>query len=770
MSIAHEDSSQRMKIVADFTPVMVIQFNVETMRITFFNEYAQQWYKVNKHKQIAIGSHWNDVSLEKTREALSEKLDLAIKTRQKQYFDLELTWVKKGNVDMCIVGSFVPIIKDNKVAEIMYLLRDCTEERRMMKTKSELALRERLADEATNKMKLISNFIPVMIEQFTLDLKLTMINSFAQAFMLDLTGKRVTQGMHLHEYHSSSGMCFLKEKMDIVLKTKKEVKYDADFPVKKGEEEEKSVSLVGCISPIFDDNNNIIEILHMIRTVTYERIFAHDKAELILKEEMANESNRQKSEFVVHMSHELRTPLTGLLGLMDHLFSVVSMTEEQKTLAEEAQQSGEMLLLIINDVLDLSKIESGKMEIENYEFSMDSLIQQACKLVKHSLKKNGVSLIVNIDPSLHSDFNGDPLRLKQMLVNLLSNAIKFSNKKPIVLSVNTTDHVPTEKHIYSRSITFTVQDQGIGISNLCQQRLFKSFRQAEASTQRIYGGSGLGLSICDKLVNLMDGSISCESFEKVGSRFWFTVPLQETKSSVTRKKEGKLIVDCIDSLTSRVLNNATRDYFADQGPSFVITDRKGSDTNSKLCLYPVEEPDRVYNLPNPFFIHSLPKILGRNPEEKSEGSSPSSSPTISRTKNCSYPTIGGRVLVVDDNPINRKVLCIMLSRLGIVYETCTNGLEAVEKYKEDNSFHLIFMDCQMPVMDGYESTRVIRKTEKERKIPAVPIIAVTANSFKEDEERCLKIGMDGYLSKPFQYDKVYSAVSFFMNQKRKRKV
>jgi signal transduction histidine kinase len=657
-----------------------------------------------------------------------------------------------------MVGRLIPICNSKgDLVEILHLVHDITDRMDILKEKDDLAAKEKLTRASYEKIKIITDFIPIMIIQFRVsDWSVTFLNEFAVEYAKMNKGSAVHADSKVCEILSPESHEMVMKKAAIVLETKEKVEFVEELPWMDvlGR---RGLIIVGALSPIKDKEGNIVEMLCLVKDVTEERRVLKRNSELVLREKIARESSRQKSEFLVHMSHELRTPLTGLLGLMDHLFSTIPMNKQQKLYAEEAKQSGEMLLLIINDILDLSKIEAGKLEIENHEFNITSLVDQACGLIKQGLVKNNVNLVVHVQNNIRGDFAGDPLRLKQMIVNLLSNAIKFSRKKPIALVIKEAYFVPREEELGCKLIEFSVEDQGIGISEESQQNLFKSFSQADVSTQRKYGGTGLGLSICQKLVTLMNGYISFESKEDCGSKFWFAVPLKEIKgSNDIRKITCPAEIKCADSLIDSTFRLAMRNVMPNETPTVSITECERG-----ICIENFTQKTKDIHAGPIFYTWELFTPRNNNCNISKDANTAFTEEINEFTDELDF---GGKVLIADDNTINRKVLCIMLCKLGIECEKAVNGREAIRMWETDSEIKLIFMDCLMPVLDGYEATKIIREKEKGTG-KHIPIVAITANSLKEDEEKCYEIGMDSYLTKPFQKPKVLALLKSFSKNK-----
>ena len=503
--------------------------------------------------------------------------------------------------------------------------------------------------------------------------------------------------------------------------------------------------------------------------------------------ELANEA---KSVFLATMSHEIRTPMNGITGMLQLLQST-TLTDIQEKYLSIAMSSAELQLNIINDILDLSKIEAGKLELEIIEFDFVKAIEEVVDIIMPRALEKNLELIIHIAFQDHIMVRGDSLRLRQILVNLIGNAIKFTYHGEIVVKVS--KESLTNERIRCRC---EITDTGIGIDEITQARLFQPFMQGDSSTTREFGGSGLGLVISRKLIDAMQGEIGFTSTPQSGSSFWFNLPYQ-TAQSVTPKdvselfRKRVLIVD--DNQTNRII---LEEYVASWGMD-VESVENGTQALQKLSDATIQnDPYYILLLDQHMapmdglevaqtvkanatiqvsFILLLTSGLPLNQEQvQQQVINMALEKPVSRSRlfnaivtlTCGSESLQqgestvvrqsptqylGNVLVVEDTFVNQQVMLGLLSLAGLQADIANNGQEAIEQFTE-NEYDMVFMDIQMPVMDGYEATRQIRNHEKLM-CPAkhTPIIAMTANVFSGDKDKCLVAGMDGYVPKPVQF-------------------
>ena len=505
------------------------------------------------------------------------------------------------------------------------------------------------------------------------------------------------------------------------------------------------------------------------------------------REKELEETSKSKSEFLANMSHELRTPMNGVLGMLN-LLSKTDLDSSQTDCVDTAVSSGKNLLSLINDILDFSKIEAGRLDFESIDFNLLSLVEDTCSALATQAHSKDLELVTDLDLSIPLMVNGDPTRTRQVLTNLMGNAIKFTTEGEIIVRTKYTDPA-------KGLVTFEVHDSGVGISASAIESIFESFAQADGSTTRRFGGTGLGLTISKQLVEGLGGEIVVTSVPNKGSTFAFTIPFsacdEVAEPKVYNKLVGANVVLLEGNKTSRAsLHNCLKLLGAnvssyDTGVkglkhlakyskkvdallvSGKLTDMTGLDfvgSISKEREYDdIKVMSLVYmssqshgllandnarvgaHLSKPVRLESLHSILSDLISGDITGQLTDKKATESAD---SEQVCGGKVLVVEDNEINQMVALGMLESLGYEVDTADNGILALEAL-EDEVYDVILMDCQMPEMDGYEATRRIR-THENRAVASIPIIALTANAMSGDAEKCIAAGMDDYLSKPFE--------------------
>jgi signal transduction histidine kinase/CheY-like chemotaxis protein len=571
---------------------------------------------------------------------------------------------------------------------------------------------------------------------------------------------------------------------------------------------------------------------------TTELQHATDRA--IALAHQAEEANRAKSQFLANMSHEIRTPMNGVLGMTELLLES-GLPDRQRRFAETVRRSGEALLQIINDILDFSKIEAGKLELEHIEFNTREIIEEVAELLAEQAQKKGIELAYLIHNEVPFTLCGDPGRLRQILINLIGNAVKFTQQGEVVVQVqmaplptNSTTSPPHDgdpgvdhRLDHTCQLRFSIRDTGIGIASEQLNRLFQPFTQADGSTTRKFGGTGLGLVIAKQLAEVMGGKIGVESTPGKGSTFWFTVQLEISQQDPRAHAEPApslngvrvLLVD--DNATNRAILHhqvhvwGMRDESAEDGQQALELLRRAAEqgTPFELAILDMHMPEMdgitlarrikadsrlastclvmltsvgsygdisaarqagilVY-ISKPVRQADLRNALltARNllQVQETPGAPTSEAQVVPATNVVSerLPLSHARLLLAEDNPVNQDVAVSMLELFGCQVDIANSGQEALDAIQR-MQYDLVLMDCQMPEMDGFEATKVIRSQEAATPTslsrPRLPIIALTANAMSGDRERCFAAGMDDYVSKPFTQEKLRAVLSRWLLQ------
>ncbi len=565
-----------------------------------------------------------------------------------------------------------------------------------------------------------------------------------------------------------------------------------------GQESWASVTKV----PLRNKDNSIVGIIGISRDVTKLK-----EAEVALERarDSALETARVKSQFLANMSHEIRTPMNAMVGMTDLLFDT-TLNEEQREFVNTIRTSTDTLLSIINDILDYSKLDAGKLTIETIDFDLRETVESTAEMLAQRAQSKGIELAYSIDENVPTKLRGDPGRMAQVMANLISNAVKFTERGEVVIRAALASDADDEVRI-----RISVSDTGIGIDPKTLPLIFQSFTQADGSTSRKYGGTGLGLAISKQLIEAMCGEIGVESSAGIGSTFWFELPLQKQPQQVAPREPADVRETCAlvvdDSGATRgVLSEQLRRWHmradvasdapealnllraavvAGQPYDFAVIDMQMPGMDGLTLARAIKDDPSIANtrlivvtplgnrpdeelmencginacVPKPVRQSRLYDALVNSLHERSAIASPSP-----RVSDAPKAVSSVRILLAEDNLVNQRLAMRQLQKLGYVAHPASNGFEVLQELQRQ-SYDIILMDCQMPELDGYEVTRRLRTWEKETNRPPTYIIAVTAHALDGDRERCVSAGMNDYITKPVHMVQLEAALNRALKRK-----
>ena len=694
--------------------------------------------------------------------------------------------------------TLTPVFRQGRVAQIVGSGRDITERKKAEKRLKKLKERFEMATSSAG------------VGVWELNLKTEALYWSEEMYELyglkkdEVENKYMTWVNNLHPEDKK------KARQNLERAVAKKCDFEHDFRVVRSDGD---VRYIRGFGRIFSGENEEDEyMLGVNYDITQQKEFEN---QLEQARDEALKASRAKSAFLATMSHEIRTPMNSIIG-MSELLQETNLNAEQENYLEILENAGESLLALINDVLDLSKIEADQIVMEEIEFSLEEVINKVTELVSFKAYKKGLDLVSRIAPAVPTELYGDPSRLRQILLNLMSNAVKFTSEGEVVLEVK----LDQEKQIddqESVELLFSVRDTGIGISPEIQEHIFESFTQADASSTREYGGTGLGLTISKRLVNLMNGEIGVDSTLGEGSTFYFKLELPVAKNSVVTKPELEEELNLDGMSVLAVDDNSTNllileELLTDKGAELTLAEngmeaiselRKNQkqDKQFQLILLDLLMPKKDGNdvaefireelksseikivmltsnlgkekvtcrdhvdkfIFKPIRRKELIQVIGHQLydqtkenkiEDKKENHLINSDKERESGQALDQPL---QILLVDDAQENRLLVNAHLKSKNCEIEMAENGVEAFRKFKE-HEFDLVLMDLQMPKMDGYEATRRIKQWEEKKELKPTPIVALTAHALTEDIKKTKKLGFDSHFTKPIKKAKLINLI------------
>ncbi|TDO86438.1 PAS domain S-box-containing protein [Halanaerobium saccharolyticum] len=792
-----KELSRRYKLATSAAQIGVWKLDLETDEL-IWDKYMLEIYEIEADDGYSYKS-WTEHIYYKDREETSHKFKQAVENNE--IFNHEFR-IKTESGKLKYIKAFGrPVLDDQgQATEVIGVNYDITERKKYEKKF------KKIFDESLFGLALVDPETAKAVE---------FNNTVCE--MLGYTKEEFAE-LRIEDYEALADQAEIRNKLRKI-KAGGKLKFETKHKKKDG----SIIDVLIKASTINLDGSDLIQIVYVDIS---EKVEALNKLEEYSKElklknieleqarDKAREASKAKSEFLSTMSHEIRTPMNSIIGMAE-LLQDTDLSEQQKKYVNIFQNAGESLLTLINDILDLSKIEAGKVEIEKKEFNLVSTVENVAEMISVRAYKKGLEMPLRISSEVPECVVGDPERLRQILINLLGNAVKFTESGQIFLDLRIdTDFSEQGK----KKVIFAVKDTGIGIAEEKQKNIFNSFTQADASSTRKYGGTGLGLTISKQLVELMGGEIWLKSSPELGSTFYFSLPFElvSEKSEQTETKSQQfsdLKILTVDDNPTNIF--ILEEILAEKGAE-VSTVMSGEEAVKSMSesieigdpyqiilmdnfmpkkngLETAEEIREKFDLENlqiiiissdfenkyletnKDFIDDymmkpirkkelftlLEKAAGRihkkeeNNGIKIGGPEPEkevSDPTANRDK---------KILVVEDNPDNRFLIKAFLQKKDYLLEMAEDGLEGIEKFK-NNSYDLVLMDIQMPEMNGYQAVNKIREWETEEGFSKTTVIALTAYALDSDRERALSEGFDDHLTKPIKKGKLYEMIDKYI--------
>jgi len=778
------ESKEELQRIIDHMPAMVSYWDCD-LRSRFGNKAYWDWFGLSpeemrsKHIRDIIGAERFQAILPYINGALAGKV---------QMFERHMP--DRAGQMTYLLSSYVPDIKDGTVEGFYLLVSDISSVRAAEEARARAEAQLQGVIDAATEFAIIAT---------DLSGKITLFSRGAERLLgyraEEVIGLQLPETIHVGTEVAVRGVELSAlygrpvEGLDVFVHQVRQGGFEArEWQYQRKGGHTFPVHLV--MSGIRDLDGELIGFLGVARDITEQKAFQQSLASA---RDAAESSSRSKSEFVANMSHEIRTPMNAVLGIT-HLLGQTSLSSAQHKYVDMIRASGESLLVILNDILDFSKIEAGKIEIEHKPFVLEDILKLIGSVMTISVGDKDLELVIGVSPDVPPDLVGDRLRLQQVLTNLVGNAIKFTAGGEVVLSI--TLHERRQSQLLLR---FEVRDTGIGISPEEQRKLFSAFVQADSSTTRRFGGTGLGLVICKQLVELMGGEIGLQSEPGKGSRFWFTLPFAEVAGAALTELPAMrdlhvLLAD--DNPTSPGFLSELMGSWGWQvdcvSEKEKIMQRRGGGRPYDLLLldWHMLEPNGIASLKalkagtaathmvvigNARASRTLQAVALENGLD-AVLTKPVTSSSLYDTiheafalgAHCQYPAAAPavpaaddirldalRILLVEDNPLNQFVGRSMLEGAGASVHIAGNGLEAVDILRaRHHDFDIVLMDVQMPVMDGYQATAKIRHELNS----SLPVIAMSAGVMAAERDKCLAAGMNDFIAKPIDVRQMLSVI------------